>query len=260
MTVPTTETPRRVRRREETTRLFAEISEATDDATRDRLRDEVVVVNLELARTLAGRYRNRGVPIEDLEQVASLALVQAVRRFEPAPERDFLSYAVPTIRGELRKHFRDLGWIVRPPRRIQENQSRVVAAFEERTRTGEPRTAADVAAVLGISVEDVDEAMRAQGCFHASSLDLPVGQDSTTTVADTLVRDSTAETEAAETRAQLEPMIRCLRERDRLIIRMRYVEDWTQQEIAEAIGVTQMQVSRLLRRILRDLREMTPAS
>ncbi|MCH1868066.1 sigma-70 family RNA polymerase sigma factor [Nocardioides sp. CFH 31398] len=254
-----TETPRRTRRREETTRLFAEIEQATSDEERDRLRDEVVVVNLELARTLAGRYRNRGVAVEDLEQVASLALVQAVRRFLPEPGRDFLSYAVPTIRGELRKHFRDLGWIVRPPRRIQENQSRVVAAFEHRTPEGEQRTAKDVADLLGISVEDVEEAMQAQGCFHASSLDLPVGPDSTTTVAESLVR-SDDETEAAENRATLEPMIACLRERDRLILRMRYVEDWTQQEIADAIGVTQMQVSRLLRRILKDLRELAAAS
>jgi RNA polymerase sigma-B factor len=259
MTVPA-ESPRRARRREETARLFVEIEHTDDDATRDRLRDEVVVVNLELARTLAGRYRNRGVAVDDLEQVASLALVQAVRRYEPAPDRDFLSYAVPTIRGELRKHFRDLGWIVRPPRRVQENQSRVVAAFEERTETGAPRNADDVARVLGISVGDVDEAMRAQGCFHASSLDLPVGPDSTTSVADSLVRDSTAETEAAETRATLEPMVRTLGDRDRLILRMRYVDDWTQQEIAEAIGVTQMQVSRLLRRILRDLRQVATVS
>lgn len=254
-----TETPRRTRRREETTRLFAEIEQATSDEERDRLRDEVVVVNLELARTLAGRYRNRGVAVEDLEQVASLALVQAVRRFVPEPGRDFLSYAVPTIRGELRKHFRDLGWIVRPPRRIQENQSRVVAAFEHRTKDGEQRTAKDVADVLGISVQDVEEAMQAQGCFHASSLDLPVGPDSTTTVAESLIRPDD-ETEAAENRATLEPMIASLRERDRLILRMRYVEDWTQQEIADAIGVTQMQVSRLLRRILKDLRELAAAS
>ncbi|WP_299052310.1 sigma-70 family RNA polymerase sigma factor [uncultured Nocardioides sp.] len=253
------ETPRRTRRREETTRLFAEIEQATSDEQRDRLRDEVVVVNLELARTLAGRYRNRGVALDDLEQVASLALVQAVRRFVSEPGRDFLSYAVPTIRGELRKHFRDLGWIVRPPRRIQENQSRVVAAYEHRTSEGEQRTAKDVAEALGISVADVEEAMQAQGCFHASSLDLPVGPDSTTTVAESLVRPDD-ETDAAETRATLEPMIRSLRERDRLILRMRYVEDWTQQEIADAIGVTQMQVSRLLRRILKDLRELAAAS
>lgn len=222
--------------------------------------DRAIVINMPVAQSLASRHKDRGIPLEDLEQVAHLALVRAARQFDPSRDRDFLSYAVPTIRGELRKHFRDCGWMVRPPRGVQELQTKVIAARDNLAeRDGHVPSAQEIADHLGEDVAVVQESLLAQGCFHPTSLDLPLGEDSTTTLGEHLGQDD-GSMSAAEARVMLRDAVRRLSPRDRKILRMRFFEDCTQQEIADAIGVTQMQVSRLLSRILRDLRrQLDPA-
>lgn len=211
-----------------------------------------------VARSVASRYANRGIEEEDLLQVAYLALTRAARDFDPQRDQDFLAYAVPTIRGEVKKHFRDHGWTVRPPRRIQETQARITRAEGELAQQiGRTPTAEELADHLDAAVRDVVEALAADGCFAPASLDRPVGgtdgEAGTSTLADLLVGTDTVQP-AAEARLTLGPAVRRLTERDRRILYLRYFEQCTQQEIAESIGVTQMQVSRLLARILRDLR------
>ena len=210
--------------------------------------------NLALARSMAARYRNRGIDLDDLEQVALLGLTKAAQRFDPDAGHDFLSYAVPTIRGELRRHFRDAGWMVRPPRRVQDLQARIATAQRElEAELGRSPRPSEVARHLDEGIDDVVEALSADGCFTPTSLDGTVG-DGTSTLGDLLGADDRA-MESAEARVVLDPVVRTLSERDRRIVRLRFFDECTQQEIAEDIGLTQAQVSRVLTRILADLRE-----
>jgi RNA polymerase sigma-B factor len=240
-------------RHEATNRTLIEARDAPP-AERRRLVDEVIVANLDVARSVARRYSNRGVPTEDLEQVACMALVRAANRFDPARAEDFRAYAVPTIRGELKRYFRDHGWTVRPVRRVQEVQGILHRAGVTRT-DGRPDDPVEIADRLGLDVDEVREALGAAGCFHPKSLDERVAPDLTQTFADTLVDDDYREHEAAEARVMLRALIKDLQPRDRLIIYLRFFEGRTQSEIGEEIGVTQMQVSRLLTRILAEMKD-----
>ncbi|HEV2798305.1 MAG TPA: SigB/SigF/SigG family RNA polymerase sigma factor [Nocardioides sp.] len=213
----------------------------------------LIETNAGVARSMASRYRNRGIDLDDLEQVALLGLTKAAQRFDPEAGHDFLSYAVPTIRGELRRHFRDAGWMVRPPRRVQDLQSRISRAQEDlESELGRSPRPSEVAAHLDVEIDDVVEALTADGCFTPTSLDGPVG-DGSSSLGDLLGFEDRA-TAAAEARIVLEPLLGLLSARDRRILRMRFVDECTQQEIAEAIGLTQAQVSRVLTRILASLR------
>ena len=226
-----------------------------DKEERQDLLDELVIVNLGVARSIAIRYRNRGISVEDLEQVARLGLVKAARAFDPTRQNDFLAYAVPTIRGEVRKHFRDHGWTVRPPRRIQELQSRIMAAATELTQElGRSPRPSEIARLIDADVEEVHEALSADGCFSPSSLDRRVSDDENSASLGDLLPGDNHDQEAAEARLTLAPAVRRLGERDRLILHLRFFKGWTQEEIAKEIGVTQMHVSRLLNRILLELR------
>jgi RNA polymerase sigma-B factor len=244
----------RQRRADTTTRLLKAAVSTADALERRRLLDEVVVINMGVAKAIAARYRGRGLDQDDLEQVAFLALTKAARGYDPAYDHDFLSYAVPTIRGEVKKHFRDHGWTVRPPRRIQELQHRIMAASGELTHTlGRSPRPSEVAAYLDASIEDVTEALAADGCFAPASLDRRVGEDGETPLGDLIGMDDCG-LDAADARLVLGPLVRGLAERDRRIIYLRFFKGCTQEEIAQDIGVTQMQVSRLLTRILSTLR------
>ena len=224
-------------------------------AERQRILDEVVTSHMSVATAIAARYRTRGIASEDLQQVAYLALVKAAKGYDPEVGNDFLSYAVPTIRGEIKRHFRDLGWMVRPPRRIQELQARITAADAELSQSlGRSPRPSEVAAHLDESPEDVNEALATVGCFTPSSLDRPAGENGTMAISDLLGGEDAAQG-AVEARAMLAPVVRRLSDRDRRILLLRFFRGWTQQEIAEDIGVTQMQVSRLLTRIMADLRK-----
>lgn len=247
----------RAERHARTADLLAEAHTA-EPYDRQRAVDEVVRLNLEVARSVASRYFNRGIDDDDLVQVASLALTRAAQQFDVTRHKDFLSYAVPTMRGELKKYFRDHGWTIRPPRRIQESQARIATAEGELTQLlGRSPRPSEIAAHTGLPLADVEEALSADGCFFPTSLDKPAPHDSSPderSLADFLTLPD-PDTPAAEARLTLAPVVRRLRERDRRILFLRYFEDRTQQEIADELGVTQMQVSRLLARILRDLRD-----
>jgi RNA polymerase sigma-B factor len=241
--------------RERTAHALATRAESSSEKRRQELLEYVVSINMDVAKAVALRYANRGIETDDLLQVAYTALTRAARDFDPGRHDEFLSYAVPTMRGELKKHFRDRGWMVRPPRRIQEAQGRIARAEstlgQELGRSPKPTEIADH---LGLPLDEVIEAMAADGCFTPASLDRPVDSlDGAATLGD-LLGDPDLSQPAAEARAILAPVVPQLTERDRRILYLRFFEERTQEQIGEEIGVTQMQVSRLLRRILRDLR------
>lgn len=220
---------------------------------REALTRELIETNLGVARSIASRYRNRGIDLDDLEQVAMLGLTKAAQRFDADAGHDFLSYAVPTVRGEIRRHFRDAGWMIRPPRRIQDLQARLGTAQQELENSlGRSPRPSEIASHLGEDLFDVVEALAADGCFTPTSLDLTVAEGSST-LGDQLGGDD-RNVASAEARIVLEPVIQLLSPRDRVIVQLRFLEDRTQQEIAETIGLTQAQVSRVLTRILADLR------
>jgi RNA polymerase sigma-B factor len=222
---------------------------------RSLLTDELIEAHLEVARTMALRYRNRGIELDDLEQVALLGLTKAAHRFDPDAGHEFMSFAVPTIRGELRRHFRDCGWMVRPPRRLQELQARLVRAQDELLAVhGRSPRPSELADHLDVDVSDVVEALSVDGCFTPAALDTPAGEG-TSTLGEMLGAQDPAYT-TAEASVMLEPAVRELSARDRRIVYLRFYEERSQQEIGEAVGLTQAQVSRVLTRILRDIRNV----
>lgn len=240
-------------RREATNRLFEEI-EGASDAEAQRVRDEIVRLNMGVATDCARRYRRRGIATEDLDQVAYLGLVKAVRAFDPGRGHDFLAFAVPTIRGEVRRHFRDLGWVLRPPRAIQELQSRILAAESDLAQElGRSPRPSDLARHLEVDLEQVLDALGATGCFAPASLDL-VTVDGDDSLGDRLGAVDPAFA-TAEARVTLAAVMRGLTPRERRILELRFFGNRTQAEIGADIGVTQMQVSRLLNRILARLRK-----
>jgi RNA polymerase sigma-B factor len=241
-------------RSERTAELVARLAECQDEAERHALTNELTAVNMPVADAVVSRYRSRGVATEDLQQVAYLALTKAARRFDPCAGHDFLSFCVPTMRGEVRRYFRDKGWMVRPPRRIQELQQRITQAQRDLTTSiGRPPTPDELAEHLDERPGDVREALDGHGCFAPTSLDRPVGEEVGASLGD-LIGDDDTDHAAAEARVTLAPVVRRLSSRDRHILELRFFAGLTQREIAEDIGVTQMQVSRLLTRIFRDIR------
>jgi len=235
-----------------TSELFDELAAATCEEERDRVIEQVVLLYLDLCSTMAGRYDGRGIEHEDLVQVARTALVKAVDRYRPGAGPGFAAFAHPTISGELKRWFRDHGWAVRPPRRIQELRAGLVVE-EERMRHALNRDPhdAELASVLGVSVAEVDEARGVSAGYHAVSLDAPTSAG--TNLADhVLITSSPSGT--IELRDALRQSVGRLTERQRVVLRLRYVDELTQGEIGEYIGVSQMQVSRILRGIVEQLR------
>ena len=224
-------------------------------------RDELVERFLPLARQLARRYQRANEPLDDLLQVAAIGLVKAVDRFDPERGTAFSSYAVPTILGELKRYFRDSGWAVHVPRGMQERVMAVNQAVARLARLqGRSPTPADIGAALGLAPEEVLEAMEAAVAYDAVSLDSSrSGADEDgDTYADTLGGDD-ERFELVEYGAAIAPTLKALPARDRLVLHLRFVEDLTQSEIAERIGVSQMHVSRLIRRALTRLRTVADA-
>ncbi len=243
-----TDVDRSVRTRE----LLEQLADTTDPDARERLVDEVVRINMVVADGVARRYRNRGLDLDDLRQVAYVGLIKAVRAFDPSFGRDFLSFAVPTVSGEVKRHFRDHGWTVRPPRRIQELTPRIARAREElQQELGRAARPSAIAELLEVELDDVVEALSADGCFSPTSLEAPTASGGT--VGERLP-DADEPLERLEARMLLDAAVSTLSPRDRRIIELRFIHGWTQEQVGREIGVSQMQVSRLLRRILGDLR------
>jgi RNA polymerase sigma-B factor len=217
-------------------------------------REELVLRFIPLARQLASRYRGAGEPQEDLVQVACLGLLKAVDRYEPGRGSAFTKYAVPTMLGELKRHFRDKGWAVHVPRATQELVLKVSDAMSELpSKLGRSPTPRDVALAIGEPVEVVLEAMEAATAYDATSLDAPRassdGDDGGWTLAESVAEDDPGY-ELVEIGETLRGTLRALPDRERLILKLRFEHDLTQAEIAERVGVSQMHVSRLLRRSL----------
>jgi len=209
---------------------------------------------MDMARSVAARYWGRGESVEDLTQVAYVGLMKAIHGFDPHRGDDFRSYAVPTIAGEVKRHFRDKSWTVKVPRWIQELQADISAISEPLTQElKRPPRPAEVADRLGVTETDVNEALSADGCFTPTSIygRGPTGDGYA--LADRLGADD-RDLDRAEIRVALAPLIEELPDRDRKIIALRFFEGWTQSQIASDLGVTQMQVSRLLSRILANLK------
>jgi RNA polymerase sigma-B factor len=228
----------------------------------DRIaRDELIERFMPLARQLARRYQRANEPLDDLVQVASIGLVKAVDRFDLDRGVAFSSYAVPTILGELKRYFRDAGWAVHVPRGIQERAMQVDRALKELGgRLGRSPSVDEVAEHLDASAEDVLAAMEAGQAYEAVSLDAQRGSGDadSDTFADSIgVEDDRFE--LVEYGATLAPTLKALPKRDQIVLHLRFVEDMTQSQIAERIGVSQMQVSRLIRRALARLRTVAEA-
>jgi RNA polymerase sigma-B factor len=250
--------PRELRRLR-TGEVFGELSAATDPETQARLRDQIVLLNVGVARTVARRYHRRGLEDDDVDQTAYMALVSAVQRFDHGRGHDFLTYAVPTIRGEIKRHFRDHGWTIRVPRSIQETQREIRRAdpdVDGRDRCSNARLD-DLAALVGRPRREVSDALKAQGCFTPISLDLELGSGDRTTLGDSIAADDDW-VSVVEARSMTQLLVRRLGARDQRVVYLRYVHEWTQKAIAEELGVTQMQVSRILTRIHQHLRAELP--
>jgi RNA polymerase sigma-B factor len=233
--------------------LFTRLAEGRDPA----LRAQLVERYLPLARQLARRYQRPEESLDDLMQVASLGLVKAIDRFDATRAVAFSSYAVPTILGEIKRHFRDRTWSVRVPRDLQEMALKVERAVNELTRDLHRQpTVQELGLHLGISEEVALEALQAAGAYRATSLDTPRGIEGSEpgdTLADTLGGDEDGY-DMAEDRATIDRLMRAITPREREVLRLRFEQDLTQAEIGEIIGVSQMQVSRLIRQAVARLR------
>lgn len=237
----------------EVTARFTEYQRTGDRA----LRNELVAEHLSLAEAMARRFANRGEPLDDLEQVAMLGLVKAVERFDPRHGVPFAGFAVPTITGELRRHFRDATWSVKVTRRAKDLHVRVPNAIDRlHGALGRAPTPDELAAELAVSVDEVLDALDAGAAYRTTSTDTPEGAAAAGYAAE---RHRDGGEIAPEDRVLLVELLGTLSERDRQIVGLRFFEDLSQSEIAERMGVSQVHVSRLLRRSLRDLRKLASA-
>jgi RNA polymerase sigma-B factor len=244
--------------RAQTTLVLVEALRSADtDERRAELREQLILTNIPVAESIAHRYAGRGIGTEDLVQVAAEGLVKAVTRFDPDRGIDLLSYAVPSIRGEVQRHFRDHGWTIRPSRWVQELQLRINHVLPDlRTRLAREPTELEITAELEVDLASYREAVSAFGLFQPTSIDKPLRSDSDLTMAALLVEGGRSALDVGEDRMLLAQALGRLTARDRQIVHLRFFEERTQDEIGRLIGLTQMQVSRLLRRIIADLRAL----
>lgn len=240
----------------DTARAFVRLAELPEGPERRALRDELVELWLPMAERIAVRFRGRGETLEDLYQVAALGLVKAVDHYDPDRGRAFEAYAVPTVTGEIKRHFRDHMWTLHVPRRVQELRNRVRSALKEldQTTPGRPPTVAEVAALAQLTEEEVRAGMEALECYSALSLDAEVPGGDGYALGDTLGALDPGYDLIVD-RAAAEPCLQGLPERDRLILYLRFFCGMTQSRIAEQLGISQMHVSRLLSACFDRLRE-----
>ncbi|HEX6887977.1 MAG TPA: RNA polymerase sigma factor SigF [Candidatus Nanopelagicales bacterium] len=228
-----------------------------EDPRRVAARDQIVTMHLPLAAFLARRFRDRGESLDDLTQVATIGLLKAVDRFEPERGVEFSTFATPTVVGEIKRHFRDKGWAIRVPRRLQELRLAITRATAELSQSsGRSPTVAELAAHLGVSEDDILEGLESAQAYATLSLDAAAssdGSDEGASLVDTLGKDDAALQEV-ETRATVDPLLAGLPPRERRIVEMRFYENLTQSQIAERVGVSQMHVSRLLAKSLAQMR------
>ena len=247
--------------RDELRELHQRYRESSDPVERDRIREELVGAYEGLVHYLARRFQNRGEPLEDVVQVGFLGLIKAIDRFDPVLGNEFTTFATPTILGEIKRYFRDKGWAIRFPRRLQELYQQVVRVNEEmKNELGRQPSVTEVAARIGVEPDDVLEAMEMSTAFNPVSMDAVLGGDSD--------EDGRRLSEAVggvdpnldrvEMREVLERAMQHLNERERRIMIMRFFDEMSQSEVAKRLGISQMHVSRLQRAALEHLREHLP--
>jgi RNA polymerase sigma-B factor len=241
----------------DTAEAFRRLAALPPGRQHDAVREQIVEAWLPMADRLAGRFRSRGESFEDLRQVAALGLVKAVDRYDPARGNAFESYAVPTITGEIKRHFRDHMWTLHVPRRVQDLRNRVRVAAQELSQTipGRRPTVAEIASYTELSEDDVRVGLEALESFTALSLDaqLPGGEDGYA-LSDVLGAADPA-LDVVVDREAVKPRLAALPERERAILYLRFFGDMTQSRIAEEFGISQMHVSRLISRCCNRLRE-----
>lgn len=237
--------------------LFVRLTDpGADDEERLRARDDLVRLHLPLVEHCARRFRNRGEPLEDLVQVGTIGLLKAVDRFDAERGVEFSTYATPTIIGEIKRHFRDKGWAIRVPRRLQELRLRITSTSAELTqRLGRSPTVRELAEEIGCTVEDVVEGLESGNAYATLSLDAgEEAEDGAATILDGIgVEDESLAN--VDIRESIKPLLEALEPREKRILLLRFFRNMTQSQIAAEIGVSQMHVSRLLNRTLAQLRE-----
>ncbi|MFG2572379.1 RNA polymerase sigma factor SigF [Streptomyces sp. NPDC048481] len=236
--------------------MFVELRKLQDGSPEyAEMRNQLVRMHLPLVEHLARRFRNRGEPLDDLTQVATIGLIKSVDRFDPERGVEFSTYATPTVVGEIKRHFRDKGWAVRVPRRLQELRLALTTATAELSQQhGRSPTVHELAEKLAISEEEVLEGLESANAYSTLSLDVPDTDDESPAVADTLGAEDEA-LEGVEYRESLKPLLEDLPPREKRILLLRFFGNMTQSQIAQEVGISQMHVSRLLARTLAQLRE-----
>jgi RNA polymerase sigma-B factor len=237
--------------------LFHQLADgALPEPTRQSVRARLVAEHLPVAEHIARRFRNRGQPDDDLRQVAAIGLIQAVDRFDPKRGSDFLSFAVPTITGEVRRYFRDATWSVGVPRRLKELHSAITKTTAQLSQTlGRAPRPSELAEALGRPIEEIHEGLSAAGAYHSDSLDETVsGADGVTTSVGDLLGGQDDDMADVDSRQTLFPALAKLAERERTIGVLRFFGNLTQTQIADRIGLSQMHVSRLLSASIAKLR------
>lgn len=220
-------------------------------------REKLVMSHLNLVRFIANKFKNRGEPIDDLVQVGYLGLLKAIDRFDPSRGLEFTTFATPTIMGEIKRHFRDKGWSVRVPRRLQELSAKVNQATDTLiSQLQRSPTVAEIADYLDATVDEVLEAMESSSAYSSVSLEAPSGTDDDDTPS-VIDRYATEDSDLAFTddRIIIEEALASFSPREREVIEMRFLKGMTQIEIAEKLGISQVQVSRLLRRTLKKIQD-----
>lgn len=229
--------------------------EGSSAAVRSMARDDLVHLHLSLVEHCARRFRNRGEPYEDLVQVGTIGLIKAVDRFETDRGVEFSTYATPTVIGEIKRHFRDKGWAIRVPRRLQELRMQIGGATGELTqKLGRSPTPRELAEVIGCTVEEIMEGIESSHAYATLSLDASDDNDDGPPAILAGLGIEDANIEHVEVRESIKPLLEGLGEREKRILLLRFFKNMTQSQIAEEIGVSQMHVSRLLTRTLAQLR------
>jgi RNA polymerase sigma-B factor len=237
--------------------LFDQLKDpALDEEERARIREQLITGHAAVAEHIARRFRDRGQRGEDLTQVAMVGLIGAVDRFDPSRGSDFLSFAVPTITGEIRRYFRDATWHVHVPRRLKERSSQINAAVEElSSRLGRSPRPQEIATELGIGIEEVYEGLQAGYAYHSESLSLPDDETGVPAGLDRQVGTFDERLARVEDREVLAQALAVLPEREATIVLMRFGENLTQSQIAQRMGLSQMHISRLLAASLATMRD-----
>lgn len=232
--------------------LFEEYAKTKDQ----KLRDELIEKNLYIAEILAKKFVGKGIDYDDIFQIASLGLILAVERYEPSRGFKFSSFATPTILGEIKRYFRDKGWTIKVPRRVQENTKKVKDAYHHLSMVnGEVPTVKEIADYLGIDSDEVLLAMDAGKVYTPQSIDYEIGTDDKKTALSDIIGDDDQNFKDFENREQLEALMKNLSKTEKEIVRKRFFEQKTQLEIAGELGLSQMSVSRIEKKALKEIKK-----